>query len=65
MKTVNLVPRPKEEMQQLYAKLLGFLIDNPDYQYVETQDGILVVISPLKAELKGEIETPAKKRIIT
>lgn len=55
--------RTQQEMQNLHMNLMGFLLDNPDYQYVETSEGILVVISPLKITKDSGIIAP-KKEII-
>lgn len=54
--------RSNEEIQQLHANLIGFLLDNPEYQWVETSDGVLVTINVLKYSIdKGIIAQKGAK----
>ena len=48
---IKVEQREQKEMQELHLKLIAFLKDNPDYQWVETPEGVLVVISPLNYKL--------------
>jgi hypothetical protein len=60
----ELVPRSPQELEALFTKLVAFLMSNPELNWVETQDGVLVGISPLKPVKKSVIATPKKKDLI-
>jgi hypothetical protein len=63
-KKLKLVQREPAEIQALYIKLMTFLIENPDYQYVEDPTGLHIAIPAIKIVEDSGIVTPPKKDLI-
>lgn len=61
---VELIKREPAELQQLYLRLMSFLLDNPEYQFIETDNGVQVVISPFKAVEKSALAGVPDKPLI-
>jgi hypothetical protein len=64
-KKMKLVQRDPQEVQALYIKLMTFLLENPDYQYVEDTTGLHIAIPAIKIVEDSGIITPPKKSLIT
>ena len=61
---MKLVQRSPEEIQALYLKLMTFLIENPDYQYVEDTTGLHIAIPAVKIVPDSGLVTPPKQSFI-
>lgn len=57
---VELVKRSPEELSAMYQELLKWLLEHPEYQYIETEGGFHIVISPVKLVPKSNILAPKK-----
>lgn len=61
---MKLVQRSPQEIQELYLKLMTFLIENPEYQYVEDTTGLHIAIPAVKIVEDSGIVTPPKATFI-
>lgn len=64
-KKFKLVQRDQKEVQDLYIKLMTFLMENPDYQYVEDTTGLHIAIPAIKIVEDSGIITPPKQSLVT
>lgn len=55
---MKLVQRDPKEIQELYIKLMTFLIENPEYQYVEDTTGLHIAIPAIKIVEDSGIVVP-------
>lgn len=65
LKNYKPIPRTQSEMNALHMRLMNFLLNCGDYNYVDTQDGILISISPIKFEEASALELPKQPGLIT
>lgn len=63
-KKFKLVQRDQKEIHELYIKLMTFLIENPEYQYVEDTTGLHIAIPALKMVEDSGFVTPPKQQFI-
>lgn len=62
-KKFKLVQRDQAEVQALYIKLMTFLMENPDYQYVEDTTGLHIAIPAIKIVEDSGIVVPKNELI--
>lgn len=60
---MKLVQRTPAEINELYIKLMTFLIENPEYQYVEDTTGLHIAIPAIKIVEDSGIVVPKNELI--